>query len=137
MKTQKAKQYVMIGILILCMAILTIGIVVGETDSAEMMVKQRTESYLNRLQQATGIRSLGVVDAYAVSQKTGDLYNGPAVDRALFAQNGLEYEANSWDFFLNETEDGVMIFKKVVYTGEQKEPIWQQDVKAVYLYGMF
>ena len=133
----KIRTIAMIGFIVLSAIFLTVGIIVGENQSQEIAMIQRTEAYLNNLCQMTGYKSMGVIDGYAVSQETGCLYNGRAIDERLFEQNGMAYTPNQWDFFLTETDDGVMIWKKVIYEGtEVQEPIWQQPVEETYIYGM-
>lgn len=131
------KQYVAMILFIAVSAIfLTVGIYMGEAQSAEIRRIERTIAILDRLEKTTGYKSLGVIDAYAVSQETGCIYDGKAIDERLFAQAGIEYSDNSFDFFIDETDDEVQIFKKIVYKGEQREPILQQEIEAIYLYGM-
>lgn len=133
----KTNQFVcMIIVLVVSMAFITMGIVVGENNTRDMRIKELTEDYLNQYAQLAGCKSLGVIDAYAVSQETGSIYDGRRIEKRLFEQNGLEFEENTWDFFIEETANGVLIFKKVVYQGEQRQPIMQQPVKEVYLYGL-
>lgn len=133
----KIRTIAMIGFIVLSAIFLTVGIIVGENQSQEIAMIQRTEAYLNNLCQMTGYKNLGIIDGYAVSQETGCLYNGRAVDERLFEQNGMAYTPNQWDFFISETDDGATIWKKVIYKGDEPhEPILQQEVEAIYLYGM-
>ena len=81
-----------------------------------------------------GYESMGVVDIYEVSRRNGSIYDGPAIKRQLYEQSGVEYTENDFDFYFGELEDDVMVFKKVVYEGEVKEPIFEQKIVKVYLY---
>lgn len=133
----KTNQFVcIIIVLVVSMAFITMGIVVGENNTRDMRIKEMTEDYLSQYAKLAGCKSLGVIDAYEVSQETGCIYDGRRIEQRLFEQNGLEFEDNTFDFFVEETANGVLIFRKVVYEGEQRQPIMQQPVKEVYLYGL-
>ena len=131
----KTKHYILGGLLLaVCVTLLTFGIIVGERQSAEAARIQRIERELDRVAEYMGYESMGVVDIYEVSRRNGSIYDGPAVQRYLYEQNGLEYTDNDFDFYFGEIEDDVMVIKKVVYEGEKKEPIFEQKIVKVYLY---
>ena len=132
----KTKTYILGGIILAIFAIsLVTGIVIGERQTAELQMKERVELALERAAEYTGYESLGVVDGYAVSKRNGCIYDGPAIKQALFEQNGLETPKNTLDFWFGETDDGVMLYKMVVYSDEAKEPLIREKVEKVYLYG--
>lgn len=131
----KTKTYILGGlVLAVCVMLLTIGIIVGERQSAEAARIQRIERQLDRVAEYMGYESMGVVDIYEVSRRNGSIYDGPAIQRYLYEHNGLVYTDNDFDFYFGEIEDDVMVFKKVVYEGEVKEPIFEQKIVKVYLY---
>lgn len=131
----KTKTYILGGLfLAVCVMLLTIGVIEGERQSAEIARIQRIERQLDRLAEYMGYESMGVVDIYEVSRRNGSIYDGPAVQHYLYEQNGLEYTENDFDFYFGELEDDVMVFKKVVYEGEVKEPIFEQKIEKIYLY---
>lgn len=131
----KTKTYILGGLfLALCVMLLTIGVIAGERQSAEIARIQRIEKQLDRLAEYMGYESMGVVDIYEVSRRNGSIYDGPAIKRQLYEQSGVEYTENDFDFYFGELEDDVMVFKKVVYEGEVKEPIFEQKIVKVYLY---
>ena len=131
----KTKHYILVGLfLAVCVMLLTIGVISGERQSAEIARIQRIEKQLDRLAEYMGYESMGVIDIYEVSKRNGSIYDGPAINRQLYEQIGAEYTENDCDFYFGELEDDVMIFKKVVYEGEKKEPIFEQKIVKVYLY---
>lgn len=131
----KTKTYILGGIILaVCVMLLTIGVIEGERQSAEIARIQRIEKQLNRIAEYMGYESMGVVDIYEVSRRNGSIYDGPAIKRQLYEQSGAEYTENDFDFYFGEIEDDVMVFKKVVYEGEVKEPIFEQKIVKVYLY---
>ena len=132
----KTKTYILGGIILAIFAIsLVVGIVIGEQQTAELKMKERVELALERAAEYTGYESLGVVDAYEVSKRNNCIYDGPAIKRELFERNGLETPKNTLDFWFGETDDGVMLYKMVVYSDEAKEPLIREKVEKVYLYG--
>lgn len=131
----KRENYLVLVMAIVAIGLLATGIFIEEAQSAELDRIDRIEQTLDRIAEQCGYENLGVIDAYAVSKETGYMYNGPAVRAALFERASLEAPENCWAFGLDEYE-GAYLVKLVVYKGEQKEPIWQQEVDQVYLYGV-
>lgn len=132
----KTKNYILFGLfLIIVIAFFIFGITAGEQQAAELAKKARVEEALERAAKQTGYESLGVVDIYEVSKRNGNLYDGPAIKRELFKQNGLDVPDNAWSFWFGETDDGVMLFKMVTYKGEKTGSIFDMEVDKVYLYG--
>lgn len=131
----KSENCFVLFMAIAAIALLATGIFIGEAQSAELERIDRIEDTLDRIAEQCGYINLGVIDAYAVSKENGYVYDGPAVRAALFERAGLESPENCWAFGLDEY-DGAYLLKLVVYKGEQQEPIWQQEVDQVYLYGI-
>ena len=119
----------------LVIILLATAICIGEANAAEREKIDRVERVLKRTAELSGYESLGVIDAYAISQRNGKTYDGPAVRAELFKRAGLEVPENCWAFTA-DTLDGIMLVKLVVYEGEQKEPIFDQKVEKTYLYGV-
>ena len=63
-----------------------------------------------------------------------EVYDGPAIKRELFEQNGLEAPKNALALWFGETDDGVMLYEILVYNDEAKEPLIREKVEKVYLY---
>lgn len=115
--------------------ILLTAICIGGANAAERAKIERVERVLERTAEQSGYESLGVIDAYAISQRNGKTYDGPAVRAELFKRAGLEVPENCWAFTVG-TLDGIMLIQLVVYEGEQKKPIFDQKVEKTYLYGV-
>lgn len=129
------RNFVVIISAMLVFTLLATAIYIGEANAAENERIARVERVLQRTAELSGYESLGVVDSYAISQRNGKLYDGPAIRAELFGRAGLEEPDNCWPFTF-DTFDGVTFIKLVVYKGEQTEPIFQQEVEKVYLYGL-
>ena len=129
------KTFVAIISAMVAFFLIATGIYIGGANAAENERVARVERVLQRTAELSGYESLGIIDAYAVSQRNGKVYDGPAVINELFTRNGLETPDNRWATTFDEF-DGVLFIKLVVYKGEQTEPIFQQEVDKVYLYGV-
>lgn len=117
---------VMIGLLIT-------GISYAEIKIGERKEMARMEEALEYLSQKTGWISLGTVDAYEISKKSGLMYDGPGILKELFERRGMSVPENHWIFRYDF--GGVTLNKMVVYKGPMTEPIWEQDVEVTYIYG--
>lgn len=111
------------------------GMYIGGARAAENERISRVEVILSRMAELSGYESLGIIDSYAISQRNGKLYDGPAIRAELFGRKGLEEPENCWPFTF-DTVEGITLIKLVVYKGEQTEPIFQQEIEKVYLYGL-
>lgn len=104
---------------------------------AEAIRQDRIEyatDILERTAQYMGIKSLGVIDPYEVSKKTGYAYYEPVILKVLFEQNGLENPGiNTWTWHVDWQAD-VEIRKVVVYTADPLDNRFANEV-ATYLYG--
>lgn len=130
----KKEAMVVISAMVVILLIAT-GIYIGEANAAELERISRVEGILNRTAGLSGYESLGVIDGYAISQRNGKTYDGPAIRDELFGRAGMEAPDNCWAFTL-DTVDGITLIKLVVYKGEITEPIFDQEVEKVYLYGV-
>lgn len=117
---------VMVGLLIT-------GISYAETKIGEMKERARMEEALEYLSQKTGWINLGTVDAYEISKKSGLMYDGPGILKELFERKGLSVPENHWIFHYDF--DGVTLNKLVVYKGPVTEPVWEQQIDEIYIYG--
>ena len=120
--------------LVVSVTFLVTGVIVGEAQSAEIARIERIEQTINRTAQYFGYESLGVVDCYEVSKRNGNIYDGPAITKELFEQNGLTVPDNTFTTYFCE-QDGVLIHKLYVFEGERTQPIMQQNIEQIYLYG--
>lgn len=118
----------------LVLAVFTTVIWIGEANSAEQARIKRVEEALEKTAKTTGYESLGVIDGYAISKANGSIYSGPAIHAELARRAGIDLR-NSWSFTFGE-ESGIELLRLVVYEGEQKEPIFQQNVERIYIYGL-
>ena len=117
---------IMIGLLIT-------GISYAETKIGEMKERARMEEALEYLSQKTGWISLGTVDAYEISKKSGLMYDGPGILKELFERRGMSVPENHWIFRYDF--GGVTLNKMVVYKGPVQSPVWEQEVDEIYIYG--
>ena len=60
---------------IVAIVLVMAGIFIGETKQAELEKIGRVERILNRTAELSGYKSLGVIDAYAISQRNGYTYD--------------------------------------------------------------
>ena len=128
------KEYAFVIIMVvIVLAAFTAVIWVSEAHSAEQARIQRVEEQLKSVASVTGYESLGVIDGYAISKENGMLYDGPAIKAELAKRAGRNLD-NSWTFTFGE-EQGVMLMRLVVYEGEITEPIFDQKVSKIYIYG--
>lgn len=118
----------------LVLAVFTTVIWIGEANSAERARIKRVEEALEKTAKTTGYESLGVIDGYTISKENGCIYSGPAIKAELARRAGIDLN-NSWSFTFGE-ESGIELLRLVVYEGEQKEPIFQQNVERIYIYGL-
>ena len=133
----KRKEYLFaLLFLVAIVTFLVTGVIVGEAQSAEIARIERIEQTINRTAQYFGYESLGVVDCYEVSKRNGNIYDGPAITKELFEQNGLSVPDNTFTTYFCE-RDGIMIHKMYVFEGERKltQPVMQQKIDKIYLYG--
>lgn len=121
---------------IIALVLICVGIGIGEMESTRIGKIERAEDVLSRTARQTGAISLGVIDGYAVSSRNGKSYDGPAIRAELFKQNGRDVPENCWAFGIGE-HDGVYLVRLVTYKGQQREPVWQQEVDKVYVYGVY
>lgn len=131
----KKEYFIVVVSAMVVVVLLTVGIYVGKAKAAELERIGRVERALNRTAELSGCESLGVIDGYAVSQRNGKVYDGPAIRDELFGRAGLEAPENCWAFTL-DTMEGITLIRLVVYKGEITEPVLQQEVEKVYLYGV-
>lgn len=120
---------------IVAIVLMMTGIFIGETKQAELEKIGRVERILNRTAELSGYKSLGVIDAYAISQRNGYTYDGPAVRAALFERAGMESPENCWVWTF-DTFDGVTFMKIDVYNDDDTRPVTQREVIKTYLYGV-
>ena len=131
------KEYCLVlGAAIIVLTIMVFGICIGEIKSAELERICRVEEVLEETAGRAGYVNLGVIDGYAISRRNGKSYDGPAIRDELFGRVGLEVPENSWAFTAGEV-DGVGLIRFVTYKGEMKEPITEQEVDQIYLYGVY
>ena len=104
---------------------------------AEAIRQDRIEDatdILERTAQYMGVKSLGVIDPYEVSKKTGYAYYEPVILKALFERNGLQSPGvNTWTWHV-DWQRGVEIRKVVVYETDPLDNRFANEV-ATYLYG--
>lgn len=130
------KKLVLITIVSILVVLGTVaGVSYAESKIIENKRRARVEEALERVAQETGYESLGIVDAYQVSQDAGYAYSGQAVMKALFERRGEEPPTNYWTFLVDVDFGKTTIRKMVVYKGEVTEPIFEQEVDKIYLYG--
>lgn len=120
---------------ILGILVTVVGVSYDVSKIMENKRRARVEEALERVAQETGYESLGTVDAYQVSRDAGYMYSGQAVMKALFERRGEEPPTNYWTWLVDVDFGETVIHKMVVYKGEQTEPIFEQEVDRVYLYG--
>lgn len=118
---------------VIVLAAFTAVIWISEAQSSEQARVQRVEEQLKSVASVTGYESLGVIDGYAISKENGMLYDGPAIKAELAKRAGRNLD-NSWTFTFGE-EQGIMLLRLVVYEGEMTEPVFDQKVEKVYIYG--
>lgn len=130
------KKMILIAIvLILGVLGTSVGVSYDVSKIMENKQRARVEEALERVAQETGYESLGTVDAYQVSRDAGHMYSGQAVIKALFERRGEEPPTNYWTWLVDVDFGKTTIHKMVVYKGEPKEPIFEQEVDKIYLYG--
>ena len=131
------REYTIVLITLIASIILMgVGICVGENQTARIESIERVEDMLDRTAEHIGAISLGVIDGYAISKRNGYVYDGPAIREELFGRAGLEVPENSWAFDLGERE-GIYLVRFVTYKGPMRQPITEQTVDQVYLYGVY
>ena len=114
----------------------TIGVGIGESLNNKFARIERVEEILDETARHCGYISLGVIDGTTISRKNGYMYDGPGIRAELFKRFGLEVPENYWTFELGEKE-GIHLIRFVVYKGEQREPVTEQEVDRVYIYGVY
>lgn len=114
----------------------TIGVSIGESLNNKFARIERVEDILDETARQCGYISLGVIDGTAISKKNGYTYDGPGIRAELFKRFGLEVPENYWAFELGEKE-GIHLIRFVVYKGEQQEPVTEQEVDRIYIYGVY
>lgn len=130
------KKMVIIAIVLILGVLGTaVGVSYDVSKIMENKRRARVEEALERVAQETGYESLGTVDAYQVSRDAGYVYSGQAVMKALFERRGEEPPTNYWTFLVDVDFGETTIHKMVVYKGEVTEPIFEQEVDKIYLYG--
>ena len=122
---------VILAALFVCVFITVVYI--GETRATERARINDVETALERTAQISGYESLGVIDAYAISKANGSIYNGPAIHAELEKRAGRELN-NSWTFTFGE-ERGIQLLRLVVYKGQRTEPVFDQEIEKIYIYG--
>ena len=131
------KEYTIVLLLaVAAIALMCVGICIGEMQSCKLDRINRVEDILERTAEQSGYVSLGVIDGYAISQRNGYTYDGPAIRDELFRRAGLEVPENSWAFDLGE-QDGIYLVRFVAYKGSPREPVTEQEVDQVYVYGVY
>ena len=115
-------------------AILVTGIIAGEAQSEEIARMERIERTINRTAEYFGYESMGIIDVYEISKRNGNIYDGPAVTKELFDRKNMEVPDNTFTVHFTDI-DGVIVHKLYVFEGERKQPIMQQQIKQIYLYG--
>lgn len=133
----KNQNTVVVVMAIVVIVLFTIGISIGESINNKLARIERVEDILEDTAKQAGYVNLGVIDGSAISKRNGGYrYNGPAIRAELFKQFGLEVPKNSCAFELGEQE-GILLVSLVVYKGEWQEPITEQEIEEVYIYGVY
>ena len=128
------REYAFVIIMaVIVLAAFTAVIWISEAQSSEQARVQRVEEQLKSVASVTGYESLGVIDGYSISKANGCIYDGPAIQAELAKRAGRDL-SNSWTFTFGE-EQGVMLMRLVVYEGEKTEPVFDQKVSKIYIYG--
>lgn len=130
----KENKIAMVSALLAVVLLLT-GIYVGETKAAELERISRTERVLSELAEKLGCESLGVIDGYAISQRNGYVYDGPAIRTELFKRIGWSAPENYWAYSLTEVY-GISIIKLQVYADNDTRPMAQREIVREYVYGV-